>query len=982
MYRAWFLSLVVFGLATGCPGETPEGLLPAGGGDGPRVVIDLDARPFPEIPFPNDLATVADSGSPTGRRLNVSLIGPTILEERVRARLDRLAGFSTFAAVTARFDAPLDVHDLLTRHGADLDFSDDAIYLVDLETGEPVALDVGYGAYPYTLERPDRYFPNDRRVQESNLVFETVDEDANGNGLMDPGEDTDGDGVLDRPNTLTPGGHPIDDLMTFYESETDSLIARPLVPLRQEHTYAVVLTDRLVGKNGQSVRSPYPFINHTNQTAALRPLVEQLSTLGGGLSLEQVAFCWTFTTQSTTRDLEALRMGLYGQGPFAWLADDFPAETELESVHSDPDSAPINPYVVQAAHIQGAMRLMAQALFGDSAVTDALVDSYDHVELLVLGRAQVPQLLQSVDDIWEVNAQTGEARVIAADLPWILTLPKERPELGITRPFPLAIYVHGTGGSRMESLGFAGQLAKFGIATLGLDVYMHGLVLGEEDIDLFTQLFDAYGYGPFIAKLIDNRTLDINKDGRPDEAGNFWSYDIFRSRDSIRQGALDVIRLIQVFRGFDGIRTWSHDLDGDGRPEFEGLAGDFDGDGQVDVGGPDAPFYLTGISLGGIVASVAAPLEPAVRAAAPISSGGGLSDVAIRSLQTGVPELVVLPLMGPILYNRPTGEHGWELVFYLADGRFEAPVAVHDLPALQPGDLVELLNEGNGEHASIQVDGDGRFRLAVQADVGHGLTIRASSPDGRELLVVETFGREVDWQGTHYAAGDRLVAPAEGFGVGRQTPELRRFIQIAQTSLDAGDPINYAPYYLSASLYEDYPGVHTPTRLALILTAGDMNVPISTGISQGRAAGLIPYLPQDQDARYGTTPQRVLVDHWVNEGIDRLKRFDRAPWNDGRDVLLDPDDLAQGLDGFNAPKLDQPLRLGFTTDDGGEALVRFFYVQTRGAHGIGPSNPDKVYNLDLHVINAIGRYFKSGGVEWSDEPCQADDSCEWIPAPL
>jgi hypothetical protein len=944
------------------------------------VIFDLDARPFPEIPFPNDLATRPDPRAATGRRLNVSLVAPTRLEGRVRERIDRLDGFSTFAPFTVRFDAPLDIAALLARHGADLRFDDDAVYLIDLETGEPVPLDIGYGAYPLVLERPDRYFPNDPRGGGSNLVFETVDEDLNGNGVLDPGEDTDGDGVLDRPNLTVPGGDPVDDLMTFYESETDTLIVRPLVPLRQRHGYAVVLTDRLVGLDGQPVRSAFAWIHHIEQTAALRPLVDLLQRLPGGLTVSEVAFCWSFTTQTVTHELEDLRMGLYGQGPFAWLAEAFPPDTQLETAFDDPDQAPINPFVMRAADIQGAMRLMAEALFGQHGISDELVASYDNVEYLVLGRTKVPQLMDALDDVFDIDAASGQARVFDKELPWVLTIPKERPELGIRRPFPVAIYVHGTGGSRMESLGFAGQMARFGIATVGFDVFLHGLVLDPADADLFRILFSGYGYGGFIDRLLDNRTVDINFDGRNDEAGNFWSYDVFRIRDSIRQGALDVLRLVQVLRGFDGQRTWSLDADGDGRPELEGLAGDFDGDGKVDLVGPDGPYFLFGISLGGIVGSVAAPLEPAIVAAAPISSGGGLSDVAVRSLQTGVPELVLLPFLGPLLFNQQDPDSGdWVLSQYLADGRFERSVPVHDLPALSPGTVIEARNLDSGKLHLALVDSQGRFRVGLPADQGDRISLRGLDAQGREVFALDRLDRPVAWQGLEFAAGEQLVALAEGHGVGRQTPDLRRFLQISQTVLDPGDPVNYAPHYLADPLYADYPGQGALTRLALVLTAGDMNVPISTGISQARAAGLIPFRPGAEDPRYGVTPQRVLIDNWVAEGLERLRRFDRAPWNDNRPILLDPDELSQGADGTDAPTLSEPLRLGLSSADGATDVVRFFYVSSRGAHGLGPPDPTRPYAIEKHGYNAIGRYFQTLGTEWHDETCLADSSCSWMP---
>src|SRR5205823_2237565 len=141
---------------------------------------------------------------------------------------------------------------------------------------------------------------------------------------LDPGEDTDGDGYLDLPNVWPPGADPQDGVLSFYERVTDTLVLRPILPLEQESRYAVVLLKTLVGRDGQPVRSPFGFVNHLQQTEALRDLPRALQL--NGFRMEDVAFTWAFTTMGPTRDLEALRRGLYGNGPFARLATEFPAE--------------------------------------------------------------------------------------------------------------------------------------------------------------------------------------------------------------------------------------------------------------------------------------------------------------------------------------------------------------------------------------------------------------------------------------------------------------------------------------------------------------------------------------------------------------------------------------------------------------------------------------------------------------------------------
>ena len=75
-------------------------------------------------------------------------------------------------------------------------------------------------------------------------------------------------------------------MMTFYERETDTLIVRPLVPLRERTTYAVVITRKLLDLQGQPVGSPYPGVHHASQGAALAPLAATL--LAGSAAAQNV----------------------------------------------------------------------------------------------------------------------------------------------------------------------------------------------------------------------------------------------------------------------------------------------------------------------------------------------------------------------------------------------------------------------------------------------------------------------------------------------------------------------------------------------------------------------------------------------------------------------------------------------------------------------------------------------------------------------
>ena len=77
-------------------------------GTGPMIVVDWDAEPLPELPFPNNLATRPDPLSPTGRRLNISTVAMTNYESETRAKLNELTGFGIFSPISVALDKDLD----------------------------------------------------------------------------------------------------------------------------------------------------------------------------------------------------------------------------------------------------------------------------------------------------------------------------------------------------------------------------------------------------------------------------------------------------------------------------------------------------------------------------------------------------------------------------------------------------------------------------------------------------------------------------------------------------------------------------------------------------------------------------------------------------------------------------------------------------------------------------------------------------------
>ncbi|MCC6746913.1 MAG: hypothetical protein IT371_04595 [Deltaproteobacteria bacterium] len=999
-------------LLAACEGPRPDGLAFADPGPGPHVIFDLEARPLPEIPLPNDLATRADPDSPTGRRVNVSLDAPTRLERKLRRTVSRLEGFSTFGPVSVRFDAPLDLDNLTERHRRNRDFDDDAVLLVNLQPGskrygDAVLLDFDQGNFPLTVPEMGSLWSNDPRETVANLLFDTTNEDLNGNGRLDPGEDTDGDGLLDVPNVHPKGGHPIDDLLTFYEKVTDTLLLRPVVPLEQEARYAVVLTKRLVGEDGQPVRSPFPYVHHLRQTEELRGLPEVLERYG--LTREDVAFAWTFTTQGPTRDLEALRRGLYGVGPFAHLAREFPPGLELVKSFSGEGQ---NPYRVPGARLKQLIEILGPIyLGGDATGMKALGQSFDNVAYAVVGEFTGPNLLADrdghaspghpadEDEVWDLDRVTGHAFYRPHRVPFVCTIP--RADRGSGPPFPVAIYAHGYMSNRVENLLFSGHLARYGIASCTIDAYGHGLILPNSIADMAEGFFGLLDMKGTLRAFAPGRARDLDLDGRPDVGADFFSADAFHTRDMVRQTVLDLMVLIRTLRSFDGHRRNLQDVQGLGRP---GLAGDLDGDGRVDLGGPLNDYFGWGTSMGGITTLVLDGIEPAIVAGAPSAGGGGLTSIPVRTVVSGVREAAILRSMGPVFVTQPGDrEEAVDLATIVPSANRAVTHRLITNFEVQPGDRVELWNLTNGKSYAAYADANRMLRLHVPADamepaerharlgVGAGFmparAILADTPlvgDRLELRVFvgpsgplrrtyNRFGEEVLFQGVTYRRGSPLVALASGLGLQRNTPEFRKLIAIGQMAIDAGDPVNYAPHYALDPLPStDYDRAQPGASVCLIATAGDTLVPVASAVALGRASGAVEYLTPD--VRFGKPANQVLIDAFVTEGLSWLARFD------GREVLADPEDFSRGQHAPRSPRVGHPMRMTRVLPAGLQAL-RIPLLDPRGQHGFAFDPPGTDFDTSTFLIHMVAQFYRSRGRDLRDDPCMATASCPWIPAP-
>ncbi len=990
------LLATVLGCATG-----PEGLRETPDGSGPLVRVDWDAEPLPEIPFPNDLATRNDPGSPTGLRLNISEDAPTKLEREARANFNKLTGFGIFAPISVAFQAPLDLDNVYDRQWDDSDFSDDAVYVINVDPdspdyGQPAYLDVGHGRYPMDLDEEDRYFPNDPHGAGTALYFETVEEDLNGNGRMDPGEDTDHDGVLDHPNVYPEGGSPRHDLMTWYERETDTLILRLVKPLREQTTYAVVLTERLVGEDGEPVRSPWEWVNHTRQTDALRPLEDILPTLG--VAQDELAYAWTFTTGRVTGDLVDIRRGFDGEGPWPFLQTDYPGKVNEALVMHEKDG--LDPFMLPMRELVDALTDIG---FFDSVAGDVLGENYETFAAGVVGGSFTSAALlydrddgghDTHDEYWVTDPVAGTLEVGTERIPFTCVLPKERE--GVSPPYDVAIFGHGYGSSRFDTLGFAYAFNRLGMAGCGMDFPGHGASIDEEEEVLLEAYLRPQGFMPFADHIFDDRARDLTNDGLTNSGFDQWISDGFHTRDMVRQAVVDWMMMIRSLQACGtGEMT---------RGDGSATTCDWDADGRVDIGGPNAKFYVVGGSLGGIDSAVLAAVEPSVSAFSPIVGGGGLMDIGARSPLSGAVEAVPGRLMTPLFLGYPTETGGIEVFQYVSqfmDMQERRIGVIDEVPA---GGKVTVHNLSNGETRQTRIPDDGRFRVGLPCDaadayekrviagiphtgpdfgatytvadtaqLGDRLRIHIQRADGKTVADWDTWQEETTYEGVTMPAGSDLVALSEGLGHQRGSPDLRRLVQTISLATEPGDPISYAPHYVDDP-FEALWGNAGPNVL-LVSTPGDNIVSINAQISLARAAGLIE--TTEVDERYGTTVDRWLIDNEVVRGLEQWGPFTCG--DDESPCLFDPDDLDDGLDGLDAPS-DAPLRVHRDAPWGGITALRMPYVRTSGSHGPGLPDPTLPFDINTWFIYQVGHFFLNDGTALTDDHCMEDASCDWIPA--
>lgn len=974
---------------------------------GPTVTFQPLAQPEPLVPFPNDLGMAVSSNG--GEHVSIGRTAATAFERRFRHHLNEVQGFSAMSPISIGFEGPLDLSTV----------RDDTIFVVNVEPGsdrfgEIMPLDLGRGYFPHTAE-PHAYFPFDPLKDFDSFVVPP-----------DNKVDTDGDGV---PETW----------VYHYEVSTRTLDLRPLLPLEAGARYAVVLTRDVQGwaadgTKGQ-IRSPFDAVNHDAQTEALRLALPALAAKG--VEPADIAFAWTFKTGDLSRTFRALRDGLYGQGKFGWLAKKFsPRIAHIYQMDVDfdgladgmPGAHPAKkhfPYaprdhdrILQGPYMEGIFKIInsfqpgiagefkhtAYALFGDMTT----------VNLRATAQTDVTER-----NVWQIDLEEGTAVVAEERVPFMLTVPKTTE--AHKPPFPVVVYAHATGTSRIEALLLADRLAHAGIATFTIDAVGHGPVLpdartlignflkGDDEMVkglvqsvlgsfIYTnaaeklpstmsleEMFDVVESNGFMQQLlVKGRGTDDNGDCvLNDTAGEaYYAPNPVRMRDSMRQTTLDYIVAVRMLRslGENVPAAVENPRQASDEQVLAAMAaGDFDLDGVADVGGPNVPYFMMGISLGGIHTALTAPLEPYIVAAAPVVAGAGLADIFIRTKLHGVIQKLMWKASGPVVAGCPAiaepklNPNGRKLVRLswnndsdrcqqeiaptriAVDGTclkkaYDAPLYFAEI-GVDEGNRILVENLATGESNETMAGKDGRFNIALAGDIGDAYRIRVIGDDGRVLDEANT------------------LSTVEGNARARNTPEFRRLVQLNANILEGADAITVAErMFLN-------PKGGAKTNLLMMLSVGDRTVTFGSGLALARAIGLFGKLNSYVD----DGPWRAWTEEAIRRGMldgstDQKLAAGDIKADETLIPLLNP---AAADRGFGNCRI-------VPTEDGKGGVSGLCLANAGGRHEYiaqadkGDQHPPLAgYNptyTEYHR-NLIVNYFHSLGRKVVDDPCWADAKC-------
>jgi len=300
---------------------------------------------------------------------------------------------------------------------------------------------------------------------------------------------------------------------------------------------------------------------------------------GAGIPLTSVVLTYSFSTQSTadvmvaaTATVPAAAIGVQATGLNLQALN--PALPPIADVYVG--QLAISYYLDPAAPLTGRW----EAAAGGPGVPSTNLTRFNPVPVAKATNFPIPVF------VTVPNANSGQAKPVAG--------------------WPVVIFQHGLQGNRTQSAAIAGAYASQGFVVAAIDIPLHGIT------DTTSPLYQPGAERTFDLDLVNNATGAPGPDGVIDASGthiiNLTS--LLTSRDNLRQAALDIVQLTGALPGLD--------LDNDTVPDIDGTR-----------------IHYSGLSLGGIVGTVANAMPiPTVSAYLSVP-GGGIANLLRDSAALG-----------------------------------------------------------------------------------------------------------------------------------------------------------------------------------------------------------------------------------------------------------------------------------------------------------------------------------------------------------
>ncbi|NOZ13371.1 MAG: hypothetical protein GXO69_06950 [Acidobacteria bacterium] len=452
-------------------------------------------------------------------------------------------------------------------------------------------------------------------------------------------------------------GQPVSVVFMPFDSTTGAISMVPVTPLKSRHKYAMVVTtgvldsnntpiepsqvfylmrsaNSLVDENGHSVSSLLD-----DQTAAMleparlamKPMFDFMASIG--IPRTSIAVASVFTTESIYQDYQTLRAQLAGMAP--------PAPVFAGQYLGD---------AMVGAFYQG---VMAQT---------GIDFPHDAVGGVLTGAFGSPNYISNpLVGYFMKDAQGNFVEQNVAMVPFILVVPKG------PGPFPVVIFQHGFTRTKMDALAIANTFASAGMATISMDLVLHGDRAGD---------------------YMNNSTGEMVPDGQLDPSGAlFLNLKSLRtSRDNIRQSNVDQMMMVKMLQA--GV-----DYTGDGNPDLVPMN-----------------FVYCGQSLGAMTGTNLMAIEPAIKTAVLNVPGGIITQLLINS-----------PTFGPVINaglaaeGLTPGSPEYNQFFLMTQTVIDSADPVNYAPHVLNGDICGvdkyvLMQEAIGDTVVPNVAGDAEAR--------------------------------------------------------------------------------------------------------------------------------------------------------------------------------------------------------------------------------------------------------------------------------